>query len=124
MKVHLIAESVLRFSPIGIVDNTSTHGNTLHTLLKTATNPGNTPTATSCDDSGVRKTLLSPICGKSIVLLELLLLWVDWGRKKECQMWVREKVTNGPFLVGRCEGLRGKKGLLKNKPFDHLSVCL
>ena len=31
-------------------------------------------------------------------------------------MWVREKVTNGPFLVGRCEGLRGKKGLLKNKP--------
>ena len=74
MKVHLIAESVLRFSPIGIVDNTSTHGNTLHTLLKTATNPGNTPTATSCDDSGVRKTLLSPICGKSIVLLELYLL--------------------------------------------------
>ena len=116
MKVHLIAESVLRFSPIGIVDNTSTHGNTLHTLLKTATNPGNTPTATSCDDSGVRKTLLSPTCGKSIVPFRALLLWVDWGRKKECQMWVREKVTNGPFLVGRCEGLRGKKGLLKNKP--------
>ena len=38
------------------------------------------------------------------------------GSQKECQMWVREKVTNGPFLVGRCEGLRGKKGLLKNKP--------